>query len=124
LKSISLQACSYQGAFPKGFLTTLAAKYHHLNPTAKSARNMVILEVLADKHMQKFNVAFLAEFAWSAADISKALNKVYGNNALSMSQVHRISKAVRNDDETIFTDDLVNRTQHASDQSLAMRQTS
>ena len=36
---------------------------------------MAVLEVLADRHVQKFNIGFLTKLGWSAANISKASDK-------------------------------------------------
>ena len=76
IESVPLQACSYQETLSKSFPVNLAAKYtRHLNATAKPARNIAVLEVLADRHVQKFNIGFLTKLGWSAANISKAFDK-------------------------------------------------
>ena len=82
---------------------------------------MYFPEELADKHAQKLIVAFLTQLRWPAALISEALDEVLDEDAISESYVRHIHKAVRDEDEAIFIDDLA---RYANNQSPAIRTTS
>ena len=105
LKSVSLQTCTYQETSEKSLPVDLAAEYHrHLNASAKRLCKMHLPNEHYNKHVQKLITAFLAGFGWSAAESNSALDQMLGQNALSESQVYRIHKAMRDEDESIFVD--------------------